>query len=169
MNLETFCVPEAALWRVCRLRAAQRQYTPRLQLRLSASFFSVTCGSLCGRALDFRGHQSAACAVVEGLGREGGREGGVAAESAGARVCREDGGGVTTINIRSTSPCQPCPQTSRGDPVDGAKLAVDTTFASALGRNGVPCLHCADRMHTARRSIDISNVLVARAEHHSWF
>ena len=37
-------------------------------------------------------------------------------ESAGARVCREDGGGVTTINIRSTSPCQPPRRTSRGGP-----------------------------------------------------
>ena len=70
-------MPEAALWRVCRLRAAQRQYTPRLPLRLSASFSSVTCGSLCGRALDFLGHQSAVCAVVEGLGREGGGRRGV--------------------------------------------------------------------------------------------
>ena len=72
MILETLCMPEAALWRVCRFRVAEREYTTRLKLRLSASYSSVTSGSLCGLALDFRGHQSAACAVVGGLGKEGG-------------------------------------------------------------------------------------------------
>ena len=101
----------------------------RLPLPLSA------CSCRCGRLLDSLGHHRASCSRAGVLGRRG-----FAVESAGARICREAGGRVTT-NVMRDLDLRPAQTRDRADGLPlfgGVQLAVDTTLVSPLHCDGTP-------------------------------
>ena len=151
----TLSEPERALWRshsgplasvvfVALPTTRTTRIEPQLfrvllsrRLRLPLPFTSRSCR--CGRLHDVFGHHRAACAEAGVLGRRG-----YALESAGAQVCREAGGRVSTnVMVRDLDVAEPRVDGRRleivvdGLPLfSGAQLAVDTTMVSPLHRDG---------------------------------
>ena len=132
------CVHKVDHWQVLGSHVVQLPGTQHLTHGFCACCSSAVCGSLyllpavrCRRPLDSSGHPHAACAVAGVLGGRG-----FAVESAGARVCREAGGRVST-NIRIQDMDIVAPNLLDERRVDVLDDAIDTTLVSALGR-GLP-------------------------------
>ena len=110
------------------------------RLRRPLPFTSRSCR--CGRLHDVFGHHRAACAEAGVLGRRG-----YALESAGAQVCREAGGRVSTnVMVRDLDVAEPRVDGRRleivvdGLPLfSGAQLAVDSTMVSPARRGVAVC------------------------------
>ena len=120
------------------------------RLRLPLPLSARSCR--CGRLLDSLGHHRASCSRAGVLGRRG-----FAVESAGARICREAGGRVTTnVMMRDLDLTVPHASDQRrleivadGLPLFASvQLAVDTTLVSPLHCDGTPH-RGADNVHGA--------------------